>query len=428
MNFTRLILLIVFSWLSGSLRAQVYLKDRSQHRFAQTYVGLNLFTAPSQGALIWNGKKQAFPSTAIPRFTIGGLHFWGKVDFNINIALGFLGNRELDANTKLKFSPGGDLSARYYPWRVEYGKLRPYFGVSFNQMVFGIETTNSGERKDVFITGSSVTGISYAFNGNQVNLEMLWVPFNKRNFYSTRLDQYKLSLPTTYFSIGFTRFFDVTLKNEQDKRNGREALIEKSLSKNGGLNSLSLGIAPSWTYFIESPSYASAIRQSVPRHDANFVWEFGLGYLLHNQGIHFGLSYRDNTSSRESYGLDHLIRRRTVAIEGFKFFWNYNGFVPFIGPSISFEKWAVGEFEGSELIGEVNRTKIISPGVIFGWDILATSLETWVLRTNLRYYPFQKIKNLEGRKSRVDQFEFNFIQLVVYPGRMVRIKKAKSII
>ena len=69
---------------------------------------------------------------------------------------------------------------------------------------------------------------------------------------------------------------------------------------------------------------------------------------------------------------------------------------------------------------------MISVGVLFGWDILASPLETWVLRTNLRYYPFQRINDSDGTKTRVDQFEFNFIQLVLYPNRMKNIAPWRS--
>lgn len=65
---------------------------------------------------------------------------------------------------------------------------------------------------------------------------------------------------------------------------------------------------------------------------------------------------------------------------------------------------------------------MISPGIIFGWDIVPSPLETWVLRTNLRYYPLQKVKNPTGEISRVDQFEFNIIQLVIYPNRIINTR------
>ena len=417
-----LFLLILYS----TVDAQPYMEQKTQHRFAQTYLGLNTQIIPSQGSMIWNQELYSFPTMASPRFTIGGLHFWGKVDFNLNIPLTTFSDFSLNENTEFKFNPGGDLSARYYPWQMEYGKFRPYAGVSFNEMTFELENKSSGERRDLFITSSLLGGISFANNDWQVNAELMWLPDNERTFYSDRNTAYTLELPKSYFSIGIIRYFEGTLSEEEDTQSGRMDRLVTKFRKEGKLNSFSLAAAPSGSYFLEAPFLNDPLRRSLPRHKGNFVWDFGAGYLLHDAGIHLGISYRDYTSRVESYGFEHLIRRQSFSLEAFKFLWDYNGFVPFIGPSISFERWATGEFEGNTQLGRTQRRQLISPGIIFGWDILASPLETWILRTNLRYYPFQKIRGTDGKTSRVDQFEFNFIQLVIYPNRLFNFPKVKG--
>ncbi len=409
-----------------SVNAQVYLEEKTQHRFAQTYIGLNTQVVPSQGSFYWNNNQYTFPTMISPRLTIGGLHFWGKWDFNFNLPVALFYDKKVEINTDLYFKPGGDLSARYYPWRMIYGKIRPYGGISVNTMLFGIENEEAGERYDAFITGSLIGGMAYAKNGWQINAELMWLPQNSRTFFSDRTNSQTLLLPRSYFSFGLLKYVDFTLSNEKDKLSGRTVVLENSLRKANKLNSFSIGIAPSSTYFFKSLSYESLDRQSIPRHKGEFIWEYGLGYLFYDAGIHLGLSYRDYTSNVESYGLQHLYRRKSLAFEALFFVWDYNGFVPFIGPSISYERWAAGEFENDVQIGETVRTTMISPGIIFGWDIVPSSIETWALRTNLRYYPFQKIANVEGKKSRVDQFEFNFIELVLYPSRIVHVSRARK--
>ena len=399
---------------------------KSQHRFAQTYVGLNTQIIPSSGLMVWNGSAHAFPRMTSPRFTIGGLHFWGKVDVNINVPLSTRADFSLGAASEFEFTPGGDLSARYYPWRMEYGKIRPYAGLSFNEMIFGIRTEDAGARRDLFITSSLLGGLSFAYDGWQIQAELMWLPGNKRTFFSDRNTPHTFELPRSYVSVGVVKYFEGTLREEDDMRSGRMKELESMFRRDGKLNSFSIAAAPSGSYFLKAPSLEDPIRQSLPRHKASFVWDWGLGYLFHDAGLHVGLSYRAYTSGVESYGLQHLIRRQSFALEGFKFFWDYNGFVPFVGPSISVERWATGEFEGDVQMGTTQRKRTISPGVIFGWDILASPLETWVLRTNLRYYPFQKIRGTDGTIARVDQFEFNFIQLVLYPNRLLNYPKVKG--
>lgn len=44
----------------------------------------------------------------------------------------------------------------------------------------------------------------------------------------------------------------------------------------------------------------------------------------------------------------------------------------------------------------------------------------------MRYYPFQRVKDIDDNWISVDQFEFNFIQTVFYPQRMAIILKAKK--
>lgn len=405
--------------------AQPYVAKKTQHRFAQSYLGLNIQTIPSSGKLFWNGSSGKFPSMYSPRLNIGGLHFWGMVDFNMNFPLVTLGDFAMDDDNELVFTPGGDLSARFYPWRMKYKKLRPYIGYSANEMKLTIKNEQIGKRNDLFITSSGIAGISYANNRWQFSAEIMHMFDNTRTFYSNRQNEHEYVLPKSYFSFGFVKFFEGTLQAEENKNSGLTDRIERKLRKEATLNSFSFSFAPSGAYFLKAPSFSDAQRLSLPRHKASMVWEYGAGYLFHDAKLHVGISYRDYTSVSESYDFEHLIRRYTFALEARKFFWNYNGFVPFVGPSISFERWAVGQFEGDTQVGETQRTRMISPGIVFGWDILASPIETWVLRTNLRYYPFQRINGTDGSKIDVDQFEFNFIQLVVYPNRLFNVRRVK---
>lgn len=208
-------------------------------------------------------------------------------------------------------------------------------------------------------------------------------------------------------------------------RSGKTAKMEALLKAKKKLNSFSLGVGLSSAFFLQSPHYESNTRVSVPKHRDALYWDLGLGYLFYQAKFHVGLSYRNYMSDMESFGLEHIIRRRAFALEGYKFVWNHKGFVPFLGLSVSRENWATAEFDGDTQVTDTQRTQKMYARVIFGWDISPSPVDTWTLRTNLRHYPFQNITNLEGNTSRVDQFEFNFIQLVIYPNRIFNIDKEK---
>ncbi len=418
-----------FLWLffvMGSLNvdAQVFIENKTQHRFAQTYIGLNVQTVPASGRLVWDNQSQSFPTHILPRLTIGGLHFWGKLDFNMNIPLGVLADDNLTEEGTLAFNTGADLSVRYYPWRLKYDRLRPFVGVSFNTMQLSLGDAVQGERIEGFITSSFLAGLAFAHRGWQISTEWMFMPQNARDFYSDRQQKHRFKLPQSYFSVGLIKYFDFTLGEEKSKQSGRTKAIEEQLLAQGKLNSFSLGIAPNGSYFTSAPTFSGNI-ESLPRHKGSFNWEFGLGYLFHKAKLHAGLTYRNYSSNSLSYNLEHVIRREALSLEVFKFLWDYHGFVPFLGASLSAERWATGLFEDDVQQGDTQRSRIFSPGFIFGWDILPSPLETWVLRTNLRYYPFQRIQDIDGKRSRVDQFEFNFIQFVFYPSRWINVRRAK---
>ncbi len=419
------LVLLALSTSTATTWGQVYAGEKTQHRFAQTYVGLNTQIIPSSGRLAFQNQEYKFPANVIPRLTIGGLHFWGKLDFNMNIPLMSFGETNLPQDGEVRFSSGADLSARYYPWRLLESKLRPFAGVSLNTMKLSLENATQDQRAEGFITSSLLAGLSFSYQGWRLNTELMFLPNNGRDFYSSAQENHQFKLPSTYFSVGVVKHFDFTLSNEKPKLSGEtKALEDKLLAKGKGkLNSISMGIAPNGSYFLQSPSFADELK-SLPNHKGSTNLEYSLGYFLHRQKLHFGLTYRTYSSNAISYELEHVVRRQALSLEGIKFVWDYNGFVPFVGLSLSAERWATGLFVNNIQQGETSRSRIFSPGIIFGWDIVPSPLETWVLRTNLRYYPYQKIDDGQG-KSRVDQFEFNFIQFVFYPNRWLQVRKAK---
>ena len=419
-----LVAVIYFSLICHTAGAQVYTETKTQHRFAQTYVGLNTQLVPASGNIVWQQQAHAFPAQWVPRLTIGGLHFWGKLDFNMNLPLTSLGSNALPRDGQLDFNTGADLSVRYYPWRLKFGKLRPYGGLSFNTMSLALGNDEVGKRVEGFITSSLLAGLAFAKDGWQLNAELMFLPNNKRDYYSNQQQMDRVALPQSYVSVGISRYFDFTLKEEAPKLSGKTQVLEEKVLAESTLNSFSLGLAPNGSWFFKSPTFTNELA-SLPRHKGSFNWEFAAGYLFSKARLHAGLTYRTYNSRSVSYQLEHVVRREALSLEVFRFLLDYNGFVPFLGLSLSAERWASGLFVDDMQQGETARSRIFSPGLIFGWDIVASPVDTWVLRTNLRYYPFQKINDMSNTRSRVDQFEFNFIQLVIYPNRMFNIKRAK---
>ena len=57
--------------------------------------------------------------------------------------------------------------------------------------------------------------------------------------------------------------------------------------------------------------------------------------------------------------------------------------------------------------------------LIFGWDIRPFRNSVILLRTNLRYYPSTTLDATSSESFAFDQLEFNFIEAVIYPERLM---------
>ena len=121
-------------------------------------------------------------------------------------------------------------------------------------------------------------------------------------------------------------------------------------------------------------------------------------------------------SNLSGYGDYQKLTRRSVSLELFKFVGDYHGFAPFVGLSASLEKLQVLELILSEV--HEHESEGVHPGIVFGWDIRPNDIQSWYLRTNLRWYPTLELDT--HAESRIDfsQLEFNFIQLVIFPNRL----------
>ena len=173
----RFIYILLLSFLGSSLSlAQPYTEDTSRYRFAQTYVGFTSQYAPSQGELLWDrGPSQSFASQYFPKVTLGGLHFWGRVDFTMSFALAPPASNQLGQDGSYRFQSGGDFGMRYYPIPVAYGKPRPYVGILLNLFSLEVENAQGNDRIDSYILPSIAGGISFAFNSWQINAQSMWL-------------------------------------------------------------------------------------------------------------------------------------------------------------------------------------------------------------------------------------------------------------
>ena len=144
--------LIICIFIIASANAQVYAEKQTRHRFAQLTIGYEYTTSIGGAAAFrnMNNELESFNLTpsSCNKLIIGGTHFWGHADFYF-AAYGFAGKGGVIRNQNYSsfHSSGFETVFKYYPWRIEHNKLRPFIGTGVvpynyrqndNREVFGV--------------------------------------------------------------------------------------------------------------------------------------------------------------------------------------------------------------------------------------------------------------------------------------------------
>lgn len=392
--------------------------DSSRYRFAQTSIGIDYLVLPSSGhPPVVQGGESSLPSFQEMRLRIGGTHFWGHADFYLSFPLARFTTSSSDF-----FSPGVETGAKYYPWRMERNALRPFIGASWNVTTYQYyaaegDTAGSGALR-VDSRYPLQAGISY-MNGNHVVEIGAHYDFpTEENYYTSRNSVALFRTPSWWFSFNYKYMLETTALNEYQFLNGETAKRTQELADEGKLNNISLAVGPSSSFILASSSHNSSVHPFVGQHRVSPVFpEFGVGYYYHNWDVHGNLAYRSMSSLIEAYHFSEYVERKSLTLEAYAFLWDYHGFVPFVGVGIGYE-WLYLSEQEYEVQVLSHRSEKIQPCLSFGWDIRPDRLQWFILRTNLRYVPALNI-SLPGKGSiNLEQLEFNFIQLVLYPQRL----------
>lgn len=214
---------------------------------------------------------------------------------------------------------------------------------------------------------------------------------------------------------------ETTLSAEKNWESGRTEEVTKTLAERGKLNGFYLGAGISSAFWLKESSYNSKTRPYINKYSTSIMPDFTLGYYLHKPDLNIAVGYRGYGTSTKTYGAIQQLSRKSILLEVTKCLFDYHGFVPFIGPTVSYEKLSFKEnFEGTTTI-DIEGNKF-GYGLTFGWDIRPNRIQSWILRTNLRWYPNLHLEVDQNSKISFDNLEFNFIQLIIFPNRIIKRK------
>jgi hypothetical protein len=394
------------------LGAQPYVQGKTRHRFAQLNLGLDARTFIPNGSRSFSieaaGNIEGFTLTPLTeaRLMVGGTHFWGHADLYIAVPVISFGGSG--------FSTGPETGLKIFPWRIEHRKLRPYLGAAW--LISGFQQDQGVMQWRSRFPLSA--GLAYNYKSHLLELGGSYAYDNKLTYYIAPATKVCVRTQPFWISLSYKFMLETTLGAETGWLNGSTKKITDSLGRSGKLNGLTLAIGPSSAGFLKPSPYNAAVAPYLGNHQfANVFPEFGLGYYFHRPDLQLNLAYRTISSQLSAYGHTQLARRKALTLEAFLFFADYHGFVPFIGPSLGKEWLSVNE---TNALGETQNRNFsgLKPGLTFGWDIRPNRLQFFYLRTTLRWVPNLEVQMNNGKSVNFDQLEFNFIQLVVLPGRL----------
>jgi uncharacterized membrane protein len=417
------VLLAGFCFFFDTSNAQVFLEKKSRHRFAQMNIGLDVQSGFGGATHYVNTQGNIddleLHTAPLPRFVIGGTHFWGHADFYTAIPL-FVPTLKKD-NQEVRSYRGVETVFKYYPLRIENHKIRSYLGISFAPFHFSQRNANSLHPDGPELNNISfplLGGLTYNSKNKLIELGLAFNYQNKQNYYLSRTQVGQIRTPQVYASLSYRYMLETTLSAEKDWESGRTEEITRYLADRGRLNGFYLGAGISSAFWLKESNYNQSERPYINPYGISIMPDFALGYYLHKADINIAVAYRGYGASTGTYGVTQNVRRNSVLFEATKSLFDYHGFVPFVGPAFSYEQLSFEEcFEGATT-HSVQKNKP-AYALTFGWDIRPNRIQSWILRTNLRWYPNLYLDVALGKRMSFDNLELNFIQLIIYPGRIL---------
>jgi outer membrane protein W len=430
--------ILFFITLTTSLQAQVSFEsfnpDSLSHRkkrfsFAHMYFGLEGFNTQSGQTSVLSANNQLSQSTfsgyTVPRLMWGGTHFWGHADIYLSFPIGGYKKtipKELQA---MDYNMGVETGIKYYPWTVlKNHKLRPYVGIAWNIASFS-QQQNGKEASISQFKNTTPLLLGLGFKHKKWLIEGgLQYFYNHRMPYPiTPTIEADIELPKTAFVLS-SKFLLETTAQSKDYIKKRMT----NLKEHKKFSTFYVGIGPSGTTSIQSKSSFDQAKYPFLANQKRYygiIPDITAGYFFSKAELNVGLAYRKMKNGFTGFGVSHYNERQSLMLESYKFLFDYHGFVPYLGLTGSRENlyFASRDKNADNKWKEYRQTKY-PLGVVFGWDIRPTRAESWLLRTNLRYTPLQM--DVEDKKVAFDYLEFNFIQLVLFPERIIVNSKKRT--
>ncbi len=426
------ILTFLLATLGGMyLRAQndsIPLANKTRLNFAKTYYEVGGSYIPS-----FNGQKLSNPGREAIKhsgsfntnLSWGGFHFWGHAEFFVSFPLKQFYTNENTYN----FTHVAVTGARFLPWAFREKALRPYIGLNWSAFDFqqGNDPIKGSPKLEKNFSLVPNIGVLYSYKNFAVRfgadffLDNEWqYPISKNEFATIHTPKYSLNLSLLYYMESSA---DNKYENSKARWNNYPTVSELGYEASS-FGDFFLGIGPSLSFSLSDSEY---LNEKYPylekRKSSESYFDIAAGYQFNKWNMFTAISFRNPEFIRSGYGEQLQIKKTSFALEFTKFLTDYSGFAPYVGLNIAYDNIDIKE--KNDVVTVEHNFKKIEPGLTFGWDIVPGKTEEFlILRTNLRWYPFANYE-VNGRRFKIDQLEYNLIQVLFYPQRFLRAKKIR---
>ncbi|WNJ19087.1 hypothetical protein [Pontibacter sp. G13] len=417
-SFRRFFLLVLLLLAIPVVHAQDWTR---RHQFAKTYFGLSTFVAPnwSDGPFLNpDGQVQSYGRSGFgsPSINIGATHFWGYADFYISINT--VGIKFQEDEIKNSIRLGTFTGCRVYPFPSKIGTVRPYLGYKFSPFRFKQYDLEEASFSHTSVQSVLDVGLALQLPSFYLTLEYSRVLNPSFTNYLSRTISRTDQFPNQLIQLGINYTLETTAFSNAP---GNKAAYKYFSATNR--YGLFFAAGPSSAFPTANSEY---LQEHLPFLDdrafPSLFADVAAGYHFSKLDLITAASFRAMAQKRSAFDYEQAISRKSVVLECYKFLGDYHGFVPYLGLGLSYERLKLSETDRGMPVASLAENTL-SPALVFGWDIRpSVQGDWWILRTNLRYFPFLGIDR-DGQQVSLQYVEFNFIQFVVYPQRLGRIRK-----
>ncbi|MBX2818128.1 MAG: hypothetical protein KTR29_00560 [Rhodothermaceae bacterium] len=425
----RFLILVLFSFTVSVYGQDAHYPPGKQRLdFAKTY-----FEFGARGYTSFTGKRISGNSISSfehahslqPYLSWGGFHFWGHAEFFVELPLEQL-RLKGSSNADFRLNHNVVTGVRLLPWVFQEQKVRPYFGASWASLEFSQTPQAESKQPSHFKDFRLVTdfGFLYGYKGFVLRAGLTYSPDNTWEYPLSRTVFEQIETPAFTAQLGLLYTFD-------SSRNEKPESIEKwntypRVSPLGSTASRAgdffVGLGPSSSFSLSKSEYNQTVFPFLQdKISSSGYFDMAIGYQLNKAGLFAALSFRNPVFEAEGYEVRQKIQKNSLALEVNKHLFDYSGFAPYIGVNVAYDY--IEYSEDDQGISRIASFEQLEPGITLGWDILPGKTEEYlILRTNIRWYPFSSF-DIEGTTFNFSQLEYNLIQVVFYPGRLLNARK-----